>query len=87
MVFSVFQNNVGCYDQGETFANDNVGTIRMRSNSHVPQTLQDNVNSATLNTAVSIDNEKLVQFDPSTKINIEGTTGGSSSQQPIKRYV
>ena len=86
MVFSVFQNNVGCYDQGETFANDNVGTIRMRSNSHVQQTFRD-VNNAALNTAVSIDNEKLVPFDPSTKINIEGTTGDSSSQQPIKRYV
>jgi len=64
------QKNLGCYDQGETFANDNVGTIRMRSNSTVLANFSDNSNRCDAMTGSLKSNEK---------------NSGESSQDPTKR--
>jgi len=78
------QKNIGCYDQGETFANDNVGTIRMRSNSHVLTHFSENASSGFSTTEGSTDNEQIVRLG-SSKLIGEGDTGTNPSQDSTKR--
>ena len=79
-IFIHLQSNLGCYDQGETFANDNIGTIRIRSNSHVSQGISA---GPTSNLAGSNNNEQILQCDAAAK---ERSSVVDSSQEPMKRY-
>jgi hypothetical protein len=76
------QKNLGCYDQGETFANDNVGTIRMRSNSTVLANLSDNSNRCDVMKDGLAGNEKILtesSQDPSKRSVADGMANGQRS--------
>ena len=77
------QKNLGCYDQGETFANDKVGTIRMRSNSQVLAHFSEVANNGYATTEGSANNEPILRRDSSSKLVGEG--GTNSSQDSMKR--
>ena len=78
--------SLGCYDQGETFANDNVGTIRMRSNSHILGHLTETVGSGDALSVGSLNNEQNVQYGHS-KLVTEQNAEMRSSQDASKRYL
>lgn len=78
------QKSLGCYDQGETFANDNVGTIRMRSNSHMLGHLTETVGSGDALSVGSLNNEQNLQYGNS-KLVTEQNAEMSSSQDASKR--
>jgi hypothetical protein len=81
------QKNLGCYDQGETFANDNVGTIRMRSNSHVLAHFVENGNRCDSTTENSTNNEQNVHNVHTSNVINEGNNTADTSQDPTKRMV